>query len=57
MNLETKTCFQLSKLIKRGYTDGKTAAFIWAERIERGPVRSALPKRIQRKIGLLPPVK
>jgi len=36
---------------------GKEAAFEWADRIERGPVRSALPKRLQRKAGLLPPVK
>lgn len=45
MNLKTKTAAQLSKMIKRGYLEGKEAAYEWAERIESGPGKDCKPRK------------
>lgn len=50
------TADQLRKTIRRNYHQSGHASLEWAERIEGGPQRCSLPKKIQRKIGLLPPV-
>lgn len=34
MNLKTKTCWQLAKMIRRGHPLTREAAIEWAERIE-----------------------
>jgi len=50
------TAAQLAKLIKRRPMQDHAAAHVWAERIESDKQRCALPKKEQRKLGLLPPV-
>ena len=57
-----RTASQLAKQIRRGLRlrerdIAEPAAHEWAERIERGPVRSCVPKKKQRAAGMLPSVR
>lgn len=56
MKNSSKTAMQLIKAAKRGggLRQTKTALYALAERIEKGPIRSCVPKKKQREAGLLP---